>query len=931
MTYYKKTFKTLSTILFLFVSVFLFGQNNNSFIQKPNHTGMVFAPEEVLSLKEASDELQDVFPGNYGDKFRVYDFGFYVHGKNFDSPNTYPEQFERVVSKIEQSTQYYLVFGRQIDPGSSANNKIWLRLKLPENSHFPCLNENVNELLEDIVKIELKGTSPDADLELNAIYKLRDQLKKYIGCCDESTGKVTCDLWNENNIHEILSQKGFGNFNDSEVILTSEPHYSYLNSDYKITINTTTQGLYQLSDEVEEFMESEEGKGRGNISVFYFNDENQETFSDFITQFEDSKNTTHPFYERIIILDFDGSNKKVYYFISFNKSTANTHSIVARGFFKPLKQKLIGLTIGTVSKSPGGIIAGVLVDYTLSALADYFFDNDDNISYIEVLFDLISDRGLIGLTLSVVDNIIDGPISKFILGVAQYINENKKTWTAFGMLGAGGISIVAPIVGPKLAGYARSWLGDIAFLNNSTESLKKYLSMFWEDRVKTVKAWKAIATCQRKYRSNHVCLAAIKKIQTKFSGRTNKEIQDGIREKGFYRYCINGLGCFIKDTPVLMAGNPFKNIAPAVALAGMPLVAPIQDVQVDDMVKAYHNEDMYLTASNEDDIYVPGWQDYDYLDITPETWQVGKFVIIEEDGSLVEIEANRPKEWFEDYELKEKGDEVWLEIEEMGIAAYAVLQEIKSTDIDTRRFELNENGIVDRPVITTYKRIANEISDYTFSNGQVISCTPNHPFFSIDRHEYIPVGELNFGETVQTAGERAVRFIGGKSREKGEHVYNFEVWREHNYYVGSEGSEDFVLVHNSCGRNKKRFYQSNGKNQTPIEHIEEGHTWKNKSLPENKNKSVWNDKFDDPQKISELMDDLVSDTNPIWDFKPGSGDRVLRATIDGSNPKYSKYLEDINGVPAFGADKNGNPLTKFFFDIIEEGGDLTFKNGYPIP
>ncbi len=260
-----------------------------------------------------------------------------------------------------------------------------------------------------------------------------------------------------------------------------------------------------------------------------------------------------------------------------------------------------------------------------------------------------------------------------------------------------------------------------------------------------------------------------------------------------------------KNTPVLMAGNPFKNVAPALALAGMPLVVPIQDVKVDDMVKAYHHEDMYLTASIDDDIYVPGWQDYDYLDITPEKWQIGKFVITEYDGSLVEIEANRPKKWFEEQGLTEVGNSTFLIMEEFGVFGNAELLELKPTDIDTRTFQLNESGKVDRPVITTFRRVAQEISDYTFNNGQTISCTPNHPFYSSDRQAYLPVGELTFGEAVQTASEREVKFIGGKSRKKGEHVYNFEVWREHNYYVGSIRSSEFLLVHNLCFKEIRQY------------------------------------------------------------------------------------------------------------------------------
>ena len=266
----------------------------------------------------------------------------------------------------------------------------------------------------------------------------------------------------------------------------------------------------------------------------------------------------------------------------------------------------------------------------------------------------------------------------------------------------------------------------------------------------------------------------------------------------------------MKDTPVAMSGKQFRNIPAAYALAAVPLVAPIQNIQPDDIVIAHkHEASYYATASIDDDLYIPGWQDYDYLDITPETWQVGKFIITEEDGSLVEIEANRPKKWFEDYELKEKGDEVWLEIEEMGVADYAELQLIRPTVIDTRDYALNESGKVERPVITTYKRIANEVWDYTFSNGKTIGCTPNHPFFSVDRQDYVPVAELSLGENVQTSSDREVKFIGGKSREKGEHVYNIEVWREHNYYVGFEGSEGFVLVHNSCPKVKKTLVLPN--------------------------------------------------------------------------------------------------------------------------
>ena len=255
-----------------------------------------------------------------------------------------------------------------------------------------------------------------------------------------------------------------------------------------------------------------------------------------------------------------------------------------------------------------------------------------------------------------------------------------------------------------------------------------------------------------------------------------------------------------KNTPVLMANNPFKNVAPAMALATMPLIAPIKDVKVDDMVKAYHHEEMFLTASNNDDVYVPGWQDYDYLDITPETWQVGKFIIEEEDGNHIEVEVNRPKEWFKTREVRKVGDEAFLYMPDVNIIGNAKLIEFNPTEIDTRVLSLNENGQVDRPVISTFKRFSPIVFDYSFSDGSKIGATPEHPFYSVDRQDYIPVGELQEGELVKSSSDKEVRFIGSKLRNKGESVYNFEVWREHNYFVSGNKGEDFILVHNTYGK-----------------------------------------------------------------------------------------------------------------------------------
>lgn len=250
-------------------------------------------------------------------------------------------------------------------------------------------------------------------------------------------------------------------------------------------------------------------------------------------------------------------------------------------------------------------------------------------------------------------------------------------------------------------------------------------------------------------------------------------------------------------TLVLMAGN--LNAESSVLENPPSLAAPIQDVQVDDMVKSYRHENEYLMVSAEEGaINVAGWQYYDYLDITPDTWQIGKFIIEEREGAFVEMEANRPKEWFERRGLTKTGDRAYFHLPEVGISGTATLAAVRPTVINTGETRaLNREGIVDRPVIATFRRYAPVTSDYHFSDGSKIGATAEHPFFSVERNRYIAVGELLPGEQVMTAGQKVVRFIAGKQRDRGETVYNFEVWRAHNYFVGGAGEKVWLLVHNS--------------------------------------------------------------------------------------------------------------------------------------
>jgi hypothetical protein len=78
---------------------------------------------------------------------------------------------------------------------------------------------------------------------------------------------------------------------------------------------------------------------------------------------------------------------------------------------------------------------------------------------------------------------------------------------------------------------------------------------------------------------------------------------------------------------------------------------------------------------------------------------------------------------------------------------------------------------------------------------ETIGTTSNHPFWSVDRQEFVQAGSLEIGERLQTlSGD--VKVVQQKLPRPGpQPVFNLEVHNEHVYFVGHDG----VLVHNAKG------------------------------------------------------------------------------------------------------------------------------------
>ena len=79
-------------------------------------------------------------------------------------------------------------------------------------------------------------------------------------------------------------------------------------------------------------------------------------------------------------------------------------------------------------------------------------------------------------------------------------------------------------------------------------------------------------------------------------------------------------------------------------------------------------------------------------------------------------------------------------------------------------------------------------------SAEAIGTTASHPFWSEDRQQFVPAGELRIGEALLLADDTPRKIFSLTRRETRETVYNIEVDGEHVFYVGEDG----VLVHNEC-------------------------------------------------------------------------------------------------------------------------------------
>ena len=168
-------------------------QQGPHYIRLEDASGYTPTSEQLAALEAAASELCAVFDSaGFGGEFRVYDFGFYLHHEAMTGG--YPEPFARKIEQVQDSSPYYLLFGKQTDR-SGVYTRFWVDLKLPTTGKFECIDLLSPTLRGDIKKkIEYVAvTTYDQNgnqffqyalAEEEAMAALQKIVADFVECCD---------------------------------------------------------------------------------------------------------------------------------------------------------------------------------------------------------------------------------------------------------------------------------------------------------------------------------------------------------------------------------------------------------------------------------------------------------------------------------------------------------------------------------------------------------------------------------------------------------------------------------------------------------------------------------------------------------------------------------------------------------------------------
>jgi hypothetical protein len=201
--------------------------------------------------------------------------------------------------------------------------------------------------------------------------------------------------------------------------------------------------------------------------------------------------------------------------------------------------------------------------------------------------------------------------------------------------------------------------------------------------------------------------------------------------------------------------------------------------------------------------------DADLVEPDPATWRKLTLRMPKDNGRWLTVELLRSLDWIE-AEAAAVGETIFLDLADMGAFGDA---EVVSIDPCPPIQPGTGNVITGRFI---HEVEPGEVIELRFSGQpEATRVTKNHPYWSVDREDFIPAGELREGETVDCLNGSGTTTVASITpSDYSGLVYNLEIHGEHVYRVGSSG----LLAHNACAGQHHMIPRSWGA-RIPYRHV----------------------------------------------------------------------------------------------------------------
>ena len=259
---------------------------------------------------------------------------------------------------------------------------------------------------------------------------------------------------------------------------------------------------------------------------------------------------------------------------------------------------------------------------------------------------------------------------------------------------------------------------------------------------------------------------------------------------------VTGTGCFVAGTQVWLTATTEPTSIPQPHRASDRFLtattsAPALTLAPPSTITKQSIESVAIGSRVAGDNPRPWEYDGELPDPDRSTWQLATFSLQKEGGNWVDVEMIRPAAYWESQQAV-PGNYVFMEFPELEASGIA---KIKSLEL-CPPIASGSGNVVTARIVT---RQVSDLVELTIEGGETITGTPQHPIWSIERQDWVELGDLEEGEHLWTE-DGPVEVQSVRLLSTAESVYNIEVHGHHIYQVGDVG----VLVHNACHKNSNK-------------------------------------------------------------------------------------------------------------------------------